>query len=189
MSEDLIAAFHRAAALVDATVSAIRPEQYDGPTPCTQWTVRQLVNHVVTGNLIFASLATGATPPDRSVDHLGDDPVAALHDSLDQLRGIFAGPDFLQQRVTTPFGPGTGATLVELRTNEFAVHSCDLARASGQSTDFDHELVEWSLASFHGSPRFAQMRGGEGGPFGPEQPAPDGAPLADQLAAFVGRVV
>jgi uncharacterized protein (TIGR03086 family) len=144
---------------------------------------------VVTGNLIFASLANGAAPPDRTVDHLGDDPVAALHDSLDQLRGVFAGPDFLEQTVTTPFGPGTGAMLVELRTNELVVHSWDLARASGQSTDLDRELVEWSLASFQRSPRFAQMRGAEGGPFGPEQPAPDGAPLADQLAAFVGRVV
>jgi uncharacterized protein (TIGR03086 family) len=189
MSENLIAVFHRAAALVDATVSAIRADQYDGPTPCTQWTVRQLVNHVVTGNLIFASLANGAPPPDRTVDHLGDDPVAALRDSLDQLRGIFGGPAFLDQAVTTPFGPGTGATLVELRTNEFVVHSWDLARASGQSTELDHDLVEWSLASFQGSPRFAQMRGGEGGPFGPERPAPDDAPLADKLAAFVGRVV
>ena len=188
MSEDLIAVFRRAAALVDATVSAIRPDQYDGPTPCTQWTVRQLVNHVVGGNLSFVSLATGAPPPDRSVDFLGADPVAALRGTLGQLRGIFEAPDFLGQAVATPFGPGTGATLVEMRTNEFVVHSWDMARATDQSTDFDDDLAAWSLASFQRSAVLARARV-EGGPFGVEQPAPHGAPIADRLAAFLGRVV
>jgi len=63
---DPIALFQRAAAVTDAIVSAVRPDQFGHPTPCTEWTVRQLINHVLAGNLFFVSLATGAPPPDRT---------------------------------------------------------------------------------------------------------------------------
>lgn len=43
----------------------------------------------------------------------------------------------------TPDGDGTGAVLVDMRFIEFVIHSWDLAKASGQSTDLDHELAEW----------------------------------------------
>src|SRR5262249_48454444 len=188
MSDDLLARYQRAATLVDVTVAAVRPDQFDDPTPCTEWTVRQLLNHIVTGNLIFVSLATGTPPPDRTVDHLGDDHVAALRASLDALGEAFGEPGFANREVTTPFGPGTGAMLIEMRCNEFTVHSWDVARATGQSTDLDPQLAEHSLASLRSSPVLARARG-EGGPFGPEQPAPDGATAADRLAAFLGRRV
>ena len=186
MPDDLLTYFHRAAALVDSTVAAVRPDQFGEPTPCTQWTVKDLINHVLTGNLYFVSLATGAPPPDRTVDHLGDDHVTAFRQSLTHVREVFVEPGFLERGVATPFGQGTGAVLVDMRFNEFLVHSWDLARATGQSTDFDHELARRSLASFQASPMLAAARR-EGGPFGVEQPAPESATPADRLAAFVGR--
>ena len=81
MSDDPIALFRRAAALADATVSAVRHDQLGHSTPCTEWTVRQLINHMLTGNLFFVSLATGAPPPDLTADHVGDDHVASFRDS------------------------------------------------------------------------------------------------------------
>jgi uncharacterized protein (TIGR03086 family) len=186
MSQEMLARFDRAAELVEATVAAVKPDQLGGPTPCTQWTVRDLMNHIVGGNLFFISLATGGPMSDRGGDHVGDDPGAALRATLTQLRSIFTEPGFAERPVTTPFGPGTGAVLVEMRTNEFVVHSWDLAKATGQSTDLDPELAEWSLRSFQNAPMLAQARG-DGGPFGAEQPAPVDGSVADRLAAFVGR--
>jgi uncharacterized protein (TIGR03086 family) len=188
MSDDLLALFHRAATVADTTVSAIRRDQFDDPTPCTQWTVRTLINHLTTGNLRFVSLATGTPPPDRTIDHLGDDHAVAFRDSLIRLREVFDEPGFLDRSVQTPFGPGTGAVLVEMRFNECMVHSWDLARATGQSTDLDPDLAALSLASFQRSPFLTRARA-EGGPFGAEQPAPEQASVADRLAAFVGRTV
>src|SRR5260370_8001843 len=52
---------------LDATgdlVAGVRDDQWDAPTPCTGWNVRDLVNHVVGGNLAFASLLRGR-PPSR----------------------------------------------------------------------------------------------------------------------------
>ena len=188
MSDDPIALFRRAAALADATVSAVRHDQLGHSTPCTEWTVRQLINHMLTGNLFFVSLATGAPPPDLTADHVGDDHVASFRDSLARLSTAFGEPGFLGKRVPTPDGEGTGAVLADMRFNEFVIHSWDLAKATGQSTDLDRELAERVLASMRGSTLLARVRG-EGGPVGQQQPAPAGANPADQLAAFMGRTV
>ncbi|HKB30167.1 MAG TPA: maleylpyruvate isomerase N-terminal domain-containing protein [Streptosporangiaceae bacterium] len=65
---------------LDATgdlVAGVRDDQWDAPTPCTGWNVRDLVNHVVGGNLAFASLLRGQPPSrPRAADHLGGDPAA-----------------------------------------------------------------------------------------------------------------
>ncbi|GAA0626462.1 TIGR03086 family metal-binding protein [Kutzneria viridogrisea] len=188
MSDNPIALFQRAAAMVDATVSAVRPDQFDHPTPCTEWTVRQLINHVLTGNLLFVSLATDAPPPDHMVDHVGDDHVASFRDSLARLSAVFSEPEFLSKPVRTPDGEGMGSALVDMRFHEFVVHSWDLAKATGQSTDLDHELVQRSLTSMRASRMLARVRG-EGGPVGAQQPAPADANPADRLAAFMGRAV
>jgi len=85
VSDDPISLFRRAAAVADATVSVVRPDQLGYPTPCTEWTVGQLINHMLTGNLLFVSLATGAPLPNRTADHVGDDHVASFRDSLARL--------------------------------------------------------------------------------------------------------
>jgi uncharacterized protein (TIGR03086 family) len=188
MRDDPIALFQRAAAIADATVSGARPGQLGHPTPCTLWTVRQLINHMLTGNLFFVSLATGAPPPDRTADHVGDDHVASFRDSLARLSAAFSEPGFLSKHVPTPDGEGTGAVLADMRCNEFMIHSWDLAKATGQSTDLDRELAERVLASMRASALLARVRG-EGGPVGEQRPAPANANPADQLAAFMGRIV
>src|SRR5262249_9705380 len=62
-------------------LAAVAPEQWTGPTPCSEWNVRQLVNHMTRGNLNYVLLAGGGPAADfirlRDVDALGDDPVGA----------------------------------------------------------------------------------------------------------------
>lgn len=84
MSDDPFPGFRRAALLANDTVSAVRPDQLGYSTPCTEWTVWQLVNHMLTGNLLFVSLATGAPAPDRMADPVGADHIASFRDSLVQ---------------------------------------------------------------------------------------------------------
>ena len=54
--------------IAEGLVAAIRAEQWTAPTPCSEWDVRALVGHVVSGNQLFA---------DRLAALLGRD-VAAL---------------------------------------------------------------------------------------------------------------
>jgi uncharacterized protein (TIGR03086 family) len=185
MTQNPLARFDRAAAVADATIAAVKTNQLGDPTPCTEWSVRQVINHMATGNLFFISMMGLGPRPDRTRDHLGDDPLAAFRESLRDLREAFSADGVLEATYPTPFGERPGTVLVHMRTVEMTVHSWDVATATGQSTDFDPELAEACL----GSRRAWLATGREGSPFGTEQPAPAGASAADRLAAFAGRAV
>jgi uncharacterized protein (TIGR03086 family) len=186
MTHDPLTLFNGAAAQAVRLVEAVRPDQLGGPTPCPQWTVRDLVNHMVTGNLLIAAIVAGEPHPDRTVDHLGDDHVAAFRDSVTRLSETFAEHDVLAGTYPSPMGEGPGSLLVHMRVNELVVHGWDLAKATGQSTALDPELAEASLASFRAATFLPR---GEGKPFGVERPAPPDAHSADRLAAYLGRGV
>jgi uncharacterized protein (TIGR03086 family) len=184
--DDALALFHAAAAQAQRVVAAVRPDQLDDPTPCTAWTVRDLINHLTTGNLLFTAIVSGGPKPDRSQDHLGDDHVTAFRDSVTGLSDAFVKHDVLSGTYATPVGTGPGALLVHMRRNELVQHAWDIARATGQSTDLDAGLATTALASFQAAPF---MPRGEGKPFGETRSALPDASAADRLAAFLGREV
>jgi uncharacterized protein (TIGR03086 family) len=141
---------------------------------------------MVTGNLLFASMAAGSQRPDRSADHLGEDFQRSFGDSVNVLSTAFAKHDVLNGVFPTPFGEGPGERLVMMRFNELVVHGWDLARATGQTELLDPRLAEISLRELRSAPVIPR---GDGGAFGAEVAAPpDGGPI-EQLAAFLGRTV
>lgn len=182
---DMAELYRGSAAEFDRVLGATTPEQYGRPTPCEEWDVRQLVNHVVSGNALFAAWGASEPEPDRSEDFLGDDPLAAYRGSIERLDAVFGSDGFLARDVRTPFGPGVGSTLVGMRFNELLIHTWDLAKATGQQRDLDPRLCEVSMRFFEQTeiPRAA------GGMFGEIKAVPDGVPIADRLAAYVGRDV
>lgn len=186
MTKDLLAVYRRAADLVVGVVERVHPDQFGGATPCTEWNVRTLINHVVAGNLFFVHLAIGSTPPDRGVDYLGNDPLTVFRDSVHAMSAVCEADGFLDRVLAAPFGEVPGSRLVSMRCNELTVHGWDLAKATGQSTDLDRELSAVCLASFRAWPWLPNRAGA---PFDAEQPAPPGATPADHLAAFLGRKV
>lgn len=101
------------------------------------------------------------------------------------LRAAFTADGALDRIVATPFGQQPARVLLEMRVNEFMVHSWDLARATGQSTDLDPELAESCIEAF----RKLRAGGRGAGMFGDEQPVPADATAADRLAAVAGRSV
>ena len=186
MTQNLLAVYRRAADLAVEVVERVQPDQLGDATPCTEWNVRTLINHVVSGNLFFVHLATGSTPPGRGIDHLGSKPLSVFRDSVHAVSAAFEADGFLDRVVTAPFGEVPGRQLVEIRRNELTVHGWDLARATGQSTDFDPEVIAACLASYTASPLLQDRADA---PFEVEEPAPPGATDADRLAAFLGRKV
>ncbi len=91
--------------------------------------------------------------------------------------------------MTLPFGTMPGSVVIGMATTDAFVHGWDLASATGQSTDLDPAL---SAALLERSKTFIQpsFRGPDGtAPFGPAVDVADSAPMADQLAGFLGRAV
>ncbi|WP_222269561.1 TIGR03086 family metal-binding protein [Modestobacter marinus] len=172
-------------------VAAVEDDQWDHPTPCSDWTVRQLVNHLVGGNRLTTRVVRGdqLPPPDQlgrrgHLDQLGDDPSSAYRASAGELLEALRAPGVLERTYTLPAGTLPGPGVVHLRTVETLVHGWDRARAVGRPAPFPEDLCEREL-------RFSRDLLGripeERRPFAPSRPVADGAPAIDRLAALLGR--
>jgi uncharacterized protein (TIGR03086 family) len=166
-------------------VAGVRDEQWSAPTPCTDWTVRDLVNHLVGANLVFAALLRDRTPPDRGTDHLGENPAVAYRDSGTAVQAAFDQPGVLERTYQAPIGSVPGAVMLHLRITDLLVHAWDLAQATGQPVDLPDDLAEQALAFSRA--QLADLP--RAGRFGPAQPVTHNAPALDRLVAYLGRPV
>jgi uncharacterized protein (TIGR03086 family) len=173
-------------------VAGVRSDQWQNPTPCTEWDVRQLVNHLVVGDRLFVAILRGEAPPapgaldPKSSDVLGDDPAAAQRATARELVAELSRPGVLERIVQIPVGRVPGAAAARIRTVEAIVHGWDLAQATGQQTRFPDDTVEQVIAFSRA--KLADVPS-DRRPFGPPRPAPDDAPPIVRLAALLGRPV
>lgn len=129
-------------------VSHVRDDQWDASTPCSEWTVRDLVNHNATENWWASSLMQGRTVEevgDRyEGDVLGGDAVAGFDASAVAARRAFRDPDALERTVHLSFGDVPGRLYLGQRTTDLVVHGWDLAVATGQDPGIDPDLARWA---------------------------------------------
>lgn len=182
---DLRPALAQSHAWVAELIAGVRPDQWDAPTPCTDWTVRDLVGH------LFAVQSRIEANPAGSVNHLPStlpvpdaDAAAAFRTAAE--RGAAAWSDeALASTVVRPYGEVPGAVAVADFTREHLVHGWDLATATGQDPEALGDLAATILPSAR---QFlpAEIRGA-GIPFDPVvEPAADAGPT-EQLANWLGR--
>lgn len=145
--QGIVDRFVMSSAEFERKLRAVRPEQWTRPTPCTEWNVRQLVNHMVRGNLNHAGLVEGGTSAEflrlRDVDALGTDPVGAYIRSVRDCVAAFARPGALQRVLDYPLGRVAGQQALAVRTTDSIIHTWDLARAIGVDDTLDSGVIAW----------------------------------------------
>ncbi len=135
----------------------VRAEHWMLATPCDEWDVRALVNHVVGGASRYTMLLHGATADEVvatvALDHLGGDPIGSFERRAQEVAQAFGEPGALSRTVHHPTGDISGQGLLELRITEFAVHAWDLSRAIGADEQIDPALVNemWERLSVAGT--------------------------------------
>jgi uncharacterized protein (TIGR03086 family) len=180
---ELITLHRRAVEQWAARVAAVKNNQWVDPTPCTEWSVRELVNHVVAEELWTAPLLRGATVQEVGSqfdgDVLGEDPLARARTGADEAVAIVDAivPD--GGRVQLSYGEEDMEEYVRQLCADHLIHGWDLAAATGGDTSLDPELVAEVGAWF--VEREAMYRGA--GAIGPRASAA-GDPQSDLLAAF-----
>jgi uncharacterized protein (TIGR03086 family) len=183
----------RALEAADRLVASLGEDQWGRATPCPDWTVRDLVNHLVLGMRLFANALGDPTGPTleearqgKIGDLLGDDPLGSYRDAARDMVAAFRQPGALDQVITIPFGSVPARLALNLRVVEALVHSWDLARATGRPALLEEDLAEEGLVTSRAM--LAAVPPGRT-PFGPPQPVADDAPASDRLAALLGRDV
>jgi uncharacterized protein (TIGR03086 family) len=170
-------------------VREIRPDQWELPTPCVDWTVRLLVNHLVRGNTMSKMLLEGASRDEvvamfRAADP-NEDLVAGYATTVAEQNAAFRRPGALDQTVAHPMGDIPATLLLQFRTGDAALHAWDLARAIGADEQLDAELVQ---RIYDAMAPMAPMMAGSGA-FGPgaSGSVADDADVQTRLLDLAGR--
>ena len=188
MSTEVTAPYERAVANFRQVLANISKDDLDTQSPCQSWKVQDVVTHLVEGSDFFVT-SVGGEASGAGADAVAGDYEAAFNGAADRTLNAFKQPGALDREVDLPFGRMPATALVGIATTDTFTHAWDIARATGQPTDLDPEFAAQLLERAKLTITDA-VRGPDGTTlFGPEQHAPDGAPVADQLAAFLGRVV
>ncbi|MFJ5234145.1 TIGR03086 family metal-binding protein [Kitasatospora sp. NPDC088391] len=184
---DLLALHARALEHFGDLVRAVPADGWQRPTPCADWTVRQLVGHLVSEQLWVPPLLSGASVAevgDRfDGDVLGADPVAAWTAAAAAARAAFAGPGALERTVQLSYGPRRADGYAREMTVDAIVHAWDLAQGIGADTRIDPAAAEFALAEL--APQAAGLA--SSGLFATPVPVPADAPAGDRLLGLVGR--
>ena len=177
---DPVALFERAATHAVNVMSGVLPERLSDATPCADWNVQQLIDHMV-GGADYLQAALAGEPPTNRTDRTVED----YRVGLDRLRTGLRAPGALEETCMSPLGfewpvgHAVAGTFMDA-----LIHTWDLATATGQDTTLEPELVDACIAMF--LPDMPE-RGRASGLVGPAVQVPEDASPQDRLLAAMGR--
>jgi uncharacterized protein (TIGR03086 family) len=178
----------RACEIFTQRVHEVGDDQWHRPTPCSDWDVRTLVNHVASENLWTPPLLEGRTIEevgDRfEGDVLGEDPRSAWDSSARDAVAAVQAPGAMERTAHLSFGDVPGSEYVSQLFADLLIHSWDLSRGIGADDRLDPDLVN-ACAQWFTDVEEAYRGAGAIGPR-PDIP-PDADPQTALLAMF-GRV-
>jgi len=166
----LTRALTQAADLLDAVAA----DDLGRPTPCTDWDVRALANHLLATTRVFVTMMQGVPPGWHREE--GDGPYG------EEMRT--RGNVLINLWRELP--ADEAAQDADWQATEVAVHTWDLATALGRSTaDLDQAVAQRALVTMD------RVLGPErrGRAFQNARSAPEGSDAYTHLAAYAGRVV
>ena len=184
---DLPEAHAEALDLTRRSVAGVGVDQWDLASDCDGWTVRELVNHIVTGNYWAAELSSGlsieAVGDRLDGDVLGTDPLRTYDDSALVAAAAFRAPGAMEAPCAVSYGPVPGEIYCGHRFLDVLIHGWDVATSTGQGTSLDPGLVEACFEVIE--PQMDMLAGS--GMFGTTVDVPEGADRQTQLLAVLGR--
>jgi len=190
MADNLVELHDRCGSRFAALVAGVGSQQWHDDTPCADWDVRELVHHLQSELLWVPPMFDGQTIEqvgDRfDGDLMGDDAAKwadLIASSTRAAHAAVARPGALGQTVHLSFGDVDGREYLTQLVADLAIHSWDLARATGQDDALDPDVVTllmpWTEAN-------AELLAGSG-MFGEPVATDPGTPDDIRLLGLMGR--
>ncbi|MBT8241572.1 MAG: TIGR03086 family protein [Acidimicrobiia bacterium] len=172
---------------MDAAVNRVAPDRWDAPSPCDQWTAKEVVGHCLYA-LHSVAAYTGAREKPAEMpeaERAGTDPAAVWSAARDEVLAALDQDGALDTEVDGPFGRAPIDNALPVMTMDLTTHTWDLAKATGQDPVIPRELA---IAAYEGIKGF-----GDGarrpGLFADEVRVADDADIVTKMAAMAGRKV
>ena len=186
MDMDPAPLFAQASEYAAGIIANVEIDQLGDPTPCIDWDLKTLLNHLIGANQFFAGKGDGTwvDPPEgfEPPDFVGDDPSGAYEASVQKVEAAYS-PEMYGNTVTVQTGDMPAGQLYAIGMSEQLLHGWDIARATGQDGTMDDALASAVDAMLRPNIDAAVA----GGFYGPSVPVADDASPTDKLVALVGR--
>ena len=186
---DLVHTYRRSVRWWAQQSAGVADDQWDLPTPCSDWTVRDLVNHVVGEDLWTAPLMRGHTIADVGArlegDLLGDDPRSTAASAAIEAIGVVEETLPLHGTVHLSYGEESMDEYVRQLVADHLIHGWDLAAATGRDRTLDPGLVAEVAAWFVGT----EVAYRSGGAVGPRMPSGAGPVASNTQSSVISAMI
>lgn len=172
---------------LEELVDLVQPWQLTDPTPCSEFAVRDVLDHMIVLGGSFAYLFRGEDPAEPSVpDVAGWVPADEFRTAMDDLLAAVHTPGAMERTVHSPLGDLPGETFARFVAFDGLVHGFDLASATGLDFEVSADVVA-DVDAFARQALTDDLRDGD--TFADATEAPATATPLERLAAFSGRTV
>ncbi|MEU2156290.1 TIGR03086 family metal-binding protein [Streptomyces sp. NPDC019396] len=177
-----------ALALFTDRVHAVRPDQWDDATPCAEWTVRDLVNHLTAEQLwvpplVVEGRGTAEAGGTFDGDVLGAHPAVTWDRAASAAKAAFNGPGALERTVVLSYGERPATAYCAQMVADATVHAWDLSRAIGADETLPDDLVAFTAREV--APYATGLA--RSGMFSPAVKPPPDADAQTKLLCLLGR--
>jgi uncharacterized protein (TIGR03086 family) len=169
-------------------VKAIEPGQLGAQTPCAEFDVRKLLNHLLFwGPSLEGAARKESVPPPAAAESDVDLPAdwqPELIAHLEKLSASWSDPAAWEGNTHMGGPTEMPASLVGgMVIGEIVVHAWDLAVATGQNPEWDEDVLRF----IHKEVEAGAQQGRDMGVYGPEVPVPADAPALHRILGLTGR--
>jgi len=180
---DPIQRIEKAVQHASKAVHGVKAEQYGDQTPCSEFKVKDLLNHMLGGLEMVRDAASGGSPAMPEGDQVGADPGKEYDARSARLLDVIREPGTLDRTWKMPFGEFPGQAMAGIAFVEHVTHGWDLAKATGQDTTIPDDLIAECRGVVEPMDAMWRMQG----VCGPVVPVPESASATDRYAGFMGR--
>jgi uncharacterized protein (TIGR03086 family) len=178
---DSLVQFEQLGPVLGGVIARLRPVDLDAATPCAEFTVRGVLEHMIGGATMFAAAYRGEAPAEPDFT----DPIVGVQAALGDLAASITAPGALDRTIQAPFGEADGESFARFVVLDGLVHGWDLATATGQPYEPPTELV--AAVTDFAEQSLDRLR--DGHTFKPAAEPPVDATPIERLAAYTGRTI
>jgi uncharacterized protein (TIGR03086 family) len=137
---DALMHYMKATAHTRRLLDVVTLDQWEASTPCTDWNVKKLVKHMISGAKNAESIMRGYGPKNCS-ELFSEGLVVAFDAACKAAIAAFSVPGVMGTMVQTRRGEQLAGNYALGQVQEMLVHGWDLATAIGADTSMDLELL------------------------------------------------
>jgi uncharacterized protein (TIGR03086 family) len=170
---------------LSAMVDRLEPTQLHNSTPCTEFTVRDVLDHMMVFGGSFAYWFRGEEAPEPNTPPVHSRvPAAEFRKTMEDLLDAVNSPGAMERAIVAPVGEMPGSTFARFVAFDGLIHGWDLASATGLDYDAPPAVIA-SIDQFARDALTSEMRDGD--TFKEATTAPQDASQMERLVAFSGR--